>query len=142
MAWMKYTTTEFRKPQPINSAEYYRLKRLITQNPNFEVITEGVSFSEHFQGHFKMIGIGLVGGPIILIYVLELVDGTWLVPIFAIAGIFMFFGMGIMGTIQLFMEAPSYAKYKKKEREYFQRMKMAIEQTDVYDDFVNSFYIR
>ena len=39
------------------------------------------------------------------------------------------------------MEAPSYAKYKKKEREYFQRMKMAIEQTDDYDDFVNSFYI-
>ena len=66
-----------------------------------------------------MIGIGLVGGPIILIYVLELVNGTWLVPIFAIAGIFMFFGMGIMGIIQLFMEAPSYAKYKKKGKRIF-----------------------
>ena len=141
MAWIQYTRTEFRKPQPIGEGEFYDLKRRLTSNPNFEIVPEGETFSEHFQGHFKMIGIGLVGG-FISFMIGGAFDGTWVLPIFMIAGLFLFFGMGIMGIVHLFLEAPSYAKYKRKKRDYFQRMKTAIEQTDNYDDFVNSFYVR
>ena len=141
MGWIQYTRTEFVKPQPIGEGEYYQLKKRISSNPSYEIVPEGDSFSEHFQPFFKIIGIGLVGGFLLMGIGGELLDGSNWLALFMLPGILLFFG-GFYGIIQLFLEAPSYAKYKRKKRDYFGRMRTAIEQTDNYDDFVSSFYIR
>lgn len=140
MGQIQYTRTKFVKPKPIGENEYFELKRRINSSSSFEIVPEGESFTEHFQGIFKIIGIGLIGGFILMGIGGEFFDGSnWLV-LFMLPGMLLFLG-GFYGIIQLFLEAPSYAKYKRMKREYFEQMKTAIQQTDNYDDFVSTFYI-
>ncbi|WP_233898041.1 hypothetical protein [Tenacibaculum piscium] len=141
MGKIEYTKVEFVRPQAINDREYYELKKRINSNPNYEIVDEGDSFTEHFQPFFKIIGIGLIGGFLLMLIGVELLDGSNWLALFMLPGILLFIG-GFYGIIQLFLEAPSYATYKRKKRDYFGRMKNSIEKTDNYDDFVSSFYIK
>lgn len=141
MAYIEYTTTKFVKPQPIGENEYRQLKQEIDKNPNYEIVPEGESFTEHFEGYFKWMGIGLGGGFLLMMIGGSLLDGSNWLALFMIPGFLLFFlGFGII--IRLFLEAPSFAKFKRQKRNYFENMKIAIQQTDSYDDFINAFYIK
>lgn len=141
MAYIEYTTTKFVKPQPIGENEYRQFKRELDKNPDYEIIPEGESFTEHFEGDFKWIGIGLGGGFLLMMIGCELLDGSNWLALFMMPGSLLFLG-GIGKIFRLFLEAPSFAKFKRQKRNHFENMKTAIQQTDTYDDFVNAFYIK
>lgn len=139
MATFEYTTTQFNKPQPIMESQYHELKRQILSNPNFEIMLEEESFFEYFKGNFITIGIGFIGG-FILFTIADKFDGTYLLFPFMFAAFFMFFFMGVLGIFRLFLESSSYTKSENQKKDYFRQMKIAIEQTEEYDDFVKLFY--
>lgn len=132
MGTIRYTKTYFNEPGRINEETYHTIKRELLRNPNFEIDPNNETFSQHFSGLLKTIGISF--GLAIFCFGL-FKDGN---PMIAVGGISMmtfFFSL-----IYLFLEGPSYATFVKKKTDYFSRMKYAIQNTNSYREFSLSFY--
>jgi hypothetical protein len=134
MARVEYTTTKFVKPEPITEMQFWAIKKELNQNPNLDFEPERESFTERFSGILKMMGISF-GIALFCFGLFE--DGN---PMIAVGGISMI--MFFVSIIYLFLEAPSYATYSREKRNFFAKMKTAIQESDNYDEFVNQFYIR
>ena len=134
MARIQYTSTKFVKPGSISERQFWAIKQELNRNPSFDFEPESESFTQRFSGQFKVIG-GCFALAVIIFSIFE--DGT---PLIAVGGISMV--ISILSIFHLFIEAPSYATYSRKKRNYFSRMKIAIQESDSYDEFVNQFYIK
>jgi hypothetical protein len=140
MGWIRYTRTEFVKPRTISEEQFNFYKSKLNRNPSFDFNSDDESFTEHFEPFFKIIGIGLIGGFIIMMIGGELFDGSNWLALFMIPGMLLFLA-GFFAIFQLFLEAPSYAAYKRKKRNYFEGLKIAIQESDDYEAFVRNFYL-
>lgn len=136
MARISYNRTYFVKPGVISEELYKNLRIQLNANSNLEIDPNPETFTKHFNGSFKTIGI-CVG----LILICGIIMGNSnegpLVPIMGISVFIIIFTI-----LYLILEGPSYATYIKDKKEYFDRMKYAIENTSNYREFVDAFYNR
>src|SRR5689334_8611492 len=113
MARIRYTKTYFREPGSISEDLYQAFKVSVRNNPNFEIDPVPETFSQHFDGLLKTIGIAFFVA-LFCFGIFE--DGS---PMIAIGGFAMV--ACIFSIIYLFLEGPSYATYIKRKKEYFSR---------------------
>lgn len=139
MGTIRYTKTAFNKPMPIGFEQYKKFKDEIDSNPSFEIVPEGETFSEHFSGFFMWIGISVVGCPLLAMMADACGKNSTLSIILVIPCVILFF-VGFMTVFQLFLEGPSFARYKKQKRNYFNKMKLAISKSSSYSEFYDMFY--
>jgi hypothetical protein len=137
MANIKYTVTSFVEPLPLSQAQYNDLKVKIENDPSFK-ISPNESFTDHFSGMFIQLGIGF-GGGFLLVMIGGPFDGSPLLAIFMLPAMILIVGSFIL-LFKFFSEAPSYARYAMKSRNYFEKMKVAISQSESYYDFYKIFY--
>ena len=138
MGIIRYTKTYFNEPGRINEVTYQSLKIELNRNPNYKIDPNPETFSEHFSGILKVIKIcgGVIVGALFFSFVLGIDKrGDVLAPIAGIAFLILFFSL-----IPLFLEGPSYATYVKQKKEYYGRMKYAIQNTSSYYEFMSIFY--
>jgi len=130
MAKINYTKTYFSSPGRISEEVYNGFKSKLKSNPNYEIDPNPTTFSEHFKGNLLTIGISFI------IMIVGFGAGEGITT--AIGGFAMIAFIGML--INLFLEGPSYATYIKEKKEYFSRMKYAIQNTNSYNDFISTFY--
>ena len=132
MAIISYTKTNFREPARISENSYSQLRLKILRNPEMDIDPSPETFSQHFKGALMTI---LVSFFLFIFCFGVFKEGS---PMIFIGGIsmcaFLFF------SFMLLIEGPSYATYIKQKKEYFLRMKYAIQNTTSYYEFVNTFY--
>ena len=132
MAVIQYTKTYFREPLPISEDTYYRIRAQLISNPDIDLDPNPETFSKHFKGKLMTIGISFL---LALLFLSISENGTLM---FGIGGIS--FVIFIVSPWGLLLEGPSYATYIKKKKEYFERMKYAINNTTSYREFRTLFY--
>jgi len=124
MAKINYTKTYFSSPGRISEEMYNGFKSQLRLNPNNEIDPNPTTFSEHFKGKLLIIGISFFLA-LFCFGVFE--DGN---PMIALGGLSVLTFIG--AAISLFLEGPSCATYIKEKKEYFSRMKYAIQNTNSY----------
>lgn len=139
---MTITKTTFVEPEPISFEIYIKIKNVILSNPDIDISPQSESFSEHFSLELRTIRTCVI---LILIagfisFVLG-IDNTIMNIIDGAIGFISIWILFITG-IQLLSDGPSYATFLKNKKDYFDRMKYAIQNTYSYDEFFNSFYKR
>jgi len=138
MARIRYTKTFFKEPGQISEEAYLIIKEQLSKNPSFEIDPDPKTFSDEFGDQFKISGF-LFGLAILVIIILNIADQTdsgWLaIPVFSIA-------IGIGMIVGVFLEGPSFATYIKDKKNYFSRLKYAIQSTSTYNEFLIMFYSR
>lgn len=139
-ARMTVTTTTFVEPNPISYELYQNIKTVVKSNPDIDISPKSESFSEHFSFELKFIRTCII---LILIagfisFVLG-IDNTVMNIIDGAIGFICLWGLVIM-SIQLLSDGPSYATFLKNKKDYFDRMKYAIQCTNSYEEFTNIFY--
>lgn len=135
MIKFEYTKTYFAPPPRISLYQYEQFKSALYSNPNFEIDLKPEKFLDLFKPYLMIWG-GFAIYTIILIIVSKFtkVYGIFYLPIL----------IGLMsipfGIIRLLLEAPSYARYLKKKKNYFSNLKYAILSTNSYAEFYELFY--
>jgi uncharacterized membrane protein len=146
MVKVKYTETKFNEPNKIDEGTYWLLKRELQKNRDFEIDNNPETFSEHFSEELKILKWGFgISIPVGLIMI-SLGDNRAYSssPIFILLGVIItigFFGSVLMlfaGRIGL--EGGSYATYLNTRKNYFNRMKNSINESNSYADFCSNFY--
>ena len=132
MAVIRYTKTYFREPGLISEDTYNGIRGQLMRNPNAEVDPDPETFSQHFSGLLKTIGISFL----LALFCFGIFKDDS--PMIAVGGISML--VSIVCLFYLLLEGPSYATYVKQKKEYFARMKFAIKNTSSYWEFVSVFY--
>jgi hypothetical protein len=144
MAYIRYTSTRFIKPKPIDELEYINLKKAIDNNAKFEIYDIKVKPVDLSSGNSmgKFILICLLGG-ISLLFIggtfIDYLDGTWALPAIMLPG---FFGLmtGVMGIFSGALSGISEASALSDMKSYYKRMKKEIKKSKSYSDFYKSFY--
>ncbi len=136
MARFVYTKTYFNPPGQITEELYKKIRIQLDINSQLEIDPNPETFTKHFSSSFKTIGI-CIGLSIICGLIIGDAKEHVLVPVI---GISMF--IVLITIVYLILEGPSYATYVKAKRDYFDRMKYAIQNTSGYNDFVRVFYGR
>ncbi|WP_291100420.1 MULTISPECIES: hypothetical protein [unclassified Empedobacter] len=137
MAKINYTKTYFTTPGRISEEMYNGFKSQLKLNPNYEIDPNPTTFSEHFKGKLLTIAISI---GLFLLGLLITADNKgddssiWN-PVMGISIL-----IAIISIIMLFLEGPSYATYVKEKKEYFSRMKYAIQNSNSYNEFISTFY--
>ena len=132
MGTIRYTKTHFNESERINEESYLNLKSLLLQNPDFEIDSNPETFTQHFSGRLKTIGIAIV----VFFFSFGLFeDGSPMIAVGGIAMVVLFYSV-----LNLFLEGPSFATYVKQKKEYYERMKYAIRSSNSYMEFVTMFY--
>lgn len=132
MAVIQYTKTYFTEPGRISEETYNEIRGILVRNPNSEVDPNPETFSQRFSGILKTIGISFLIG---LFCVGVGKDNSLWVPVGAISFLTCF-----VFILLLLLEGPSYATYVKQKKEYFERMKYAIQNTSSYWEYATMFY--
>lgn len=130
---ISYSTTSFREPDRISEQTYHAIKQLLKNSPHKNLDPEPETFTKHFGGSLKFIGISFI----VMLLGFGFGEGT---PFMIIGGISMI--AWFISIFYLILEGPSYATYLKKKKEYFERLKYAIMNSTDYYSFINMFYHR
>jgi len=144
MAIIAYKKTLFTEPGKIPSSTYVYYKKLLSDNPHFELADPPPGFTSRFRRTFKHLSWML---PVTL--VLSLTFGFFFRPsihppdaisitLAVITGIIGFMALSLL--VQVLLEGPSYATFLKKRNAYFEQMKIAIRNSEDYQNFYYDFY--
>jgi hypothetical protein len=146
MIKVKYTETKFKEPNKIDETSYWLIKRELQKNRDFEIDRNHETFSEHFSDDLKILKYGFgISIPVGIIF-LALGDNHSFndSPVYTFFGVILtiiFFGSVMflfMGKIGL--EGGSYATYLKTRKNYFDRMRNSIIESNSYSEFCSIFY--
>ncbi len=143
MAIIVYKKTLFTEPGKIPSSTYVYFKKLLSEDPNFELADNPPDFTSRFRRTLKNLSWML---PVTLL--LCLTFGFFVRPsvhpdaisitLLVITGIIGFMTLGLL--LQVLLEGPSYATFLKKRNAYFEQMKIAIRTSEDYQNFYYDFY--
>ena len=131
MPKIKYIKTSFRVPGMLTQLEYLKLKNQLSVNPSTQLDTNFESFFEHFKTMYVFFTIGLIS-----LLGVALFQGTFMVAVFGLSS---FIGCGV-GLLGLVLEGPSYSTYLKDRKNYFERLKYFIVNSNSYSEFIEQSY--
>lgn len=140
MAKLHYQVTKFKEPNPISEAVYMSIRQETVKNPNFQINDGLETFNEHFKDIYsglKMLSITVAAG-LALVGLFSNIAEV-LTGIFGIIASLAFFVICFV-AIAFLAEAPSYAIYLGKRKNYFKKMQSAIIKSSNYQDFYKTFY--
>lgn len=135
----------FNRPPKLTEEQYRYFKKMLIQQQNLLINPDINNFKNEFKSEFKFLSYSFIY-LMIFVTILELFyDGGHdktldffrvLITIPAIIG-----GVGSFFLIlSLIIEGPSFAKYLREKREYYDLLKKSINSSKDYTDFCKSFY--
>ena len=144
MIFIVYKRTQFTEPGKISSSTYVYFKKLLSENPHFELADNPPDFTSHFRRTFKNLSWMLAAT-----LLLCLIFGFFFRPavhppdaistsLLIITGIIGATTLGLL--LKVLLEGPSYATFLKKRNAYFEQMKIAIRNSEDYQNFYYDFY--
>ena len=144
MIFIVYKRTQFTEPGKISSSTYIYFKKLLSENPNFELADNPPDFTSHFRRTLKNLSWMLL-----VTLLLCLTFGFFFRPavhppdaisisLLIITGIIGATTLGLL--LKVLLEGPSYATFLKKRNAYFEQMKIAIRTSEDYQNFYYDFY--
>lgn len=126
MAKIEYTKYSFVKPPEITEEQFYSLKLIFDENPNFDLNPKSPGIFQEFKDYFKISMYGLIG-----FFIAFIINKDWIEWLVYVSGFFI-----IVPFIGAIPSVISYQMYLTEKRWYFRTLEEDIVSSNNYNEFV------